>query len=787
MSISMNSQSALHEVESRCTQERPPRCQSLCPLGLDARAFLGHAAEGRWSDARKQLERYLPLPGLLARVCDHPCEQGCLRGDLGGAVNLHGLEIFCTEHLGVQTRSLPMPRKQKRIAVIGAGLAGLVCAWDLAGKGYPVTVFHEGDPKAQLLSCWPVLAGAGAAALDAEWEALGRRGVRFEQASTDAACLQQAAGEYEGVLLDAGALPELAPAEDGVDAQILHWRDNICCAGWASVTPTGHRFASASRQAGQGRSAARTLERLVAGVSLTAARDTDERSLYTELDGIAPVERVLPVAEVYSEVEARQEAGRCLQCQCLVCVKACVYLQKYKGYPRVYARQMYNNAAIVKGLHLANNLINGCALCGQCEELCPENFSMAELCLSARQDMVERGVMPPSAHEFALEDMEAASGPECALSIRGGEGGWLFFPGCQLAASRGEQVEALYAWLRDALAGQGEFAPGLERGPVSLLLRCCGIPARWGGREELFSRQAQELRQQWEGLGRPRIMAACSSCLSVLREVLPEARALSLWEVLDALPWPEGTSCGADRGTLLTMQDPCTARHDTAWQDAVRSLARKAGMIPEEPPQGRDRTACCGYGGLVWCAQPELADAMAGHRAGGLPHAALSSCIMCRDRLAGSGKPGLHLLDLLPQLAPLAHGLEPEKGPGLSERRARRAVLRRRLARVWLGQELAEPAAGRLDLVPGLLEELERRHILLEDVDGAVAAVEAEKAYFVDAESGHRLGAWRPRNVTFWVEYTEEDGRWLLHDAWCHRMRVPGSGGVQENGCCGEA
>ena len=108
-------------------------------------------------------------------------------------------------------------------------------------------------------------------------------------------------------------------------------------------------------------------------------------------------------------------------------------------------------------------------------------------------------------------------------------------------------------------------------------------------------------------------------------------------------------------------------------------------------------------------------------------------------------------------------------------------------ARVWLGQELAEPAAGRLDLVPGLLEELERRHILLEDVDGAVAAVEAEKAYFVDAESGHRLGAWRPRNVTFWVEYTEEGGRWLLHDAWCHRMRVPGSGGVQENGCCGEA
>ena len=120
-----------------------------------------------------------------------------------------------------------------------------------------------------------------------------------------------------------------------------------------------------------------------------------------------------PAAETYSEAEARQEAARCLQCQCLICVKQCLLLQKYKGYPRVYARQMFNNAAIVMGLHLANELINGCTLCGQCEELCPENFSMSELCLTSRRDMVERGYMPASAHEFALEDMESACGEAC--------------------------------------------------------------------------------------------------------------------------------------------------------------------------------------------------------------------------------------------------------------------------------------------------------------------------------------------------------------------------------------
>ena len=90
---------------------------------------------------------------------------------------------------------------------------------------------------------------------------------------------------------------------------------------------------------------------------------------------------------------------------------------------------------------------------------------MAELCLSARQDMVENGYMPPSAHEFALEDMENASGPECSLVLPdaslppGVAPAWLFFPGCQLAASRGEQVARVYALLREKMAAS--VTPGV--------------------------------------------------------------------------------------------------------------------------------------------------------------------------------------------------------------------------------------------------------------------------------------------------------------------------------------
>lgn len=821
----MMDQQRLHEIESHCTQESPPRCRVACPFDLDVRSFMARMAEGKPGEARKVLERHLPLPGIIARICDHPCENACLRQDLGGSVAMHGLELACMLAVGPQGRPLPLPPKKFRMAIMGAGLAGLAAAWDLSRKAYPVTVFHAGAPAEFLLARYTALAAAPDAAGIAkdfaadDFENLTRQKVRFEQATMDAALLEKLAAEYDAVLVDADAVlaaaPDLIPGESQIDAETLLWRDNICCAGWPVSTPTGHAFASVSRQAGQGRHAAQTMERVTSGVSLTAARDKTQGPLHTDVTGISPVPRVepalhagnAPAEPLYSAEEAVVEAERCLQCQCMICVRECVYLQKYKGYPRLYARQIHNNASIVKGLHTANAVINGCALCGQCEELCPENFSMSELCLSAREDMVERGFMPPTAHEFALEDMESASGPECALVLppvadgaipAQGAVSHLFFPGCQLAAARVEQTADLFELLRTKLG----TADGLG---VGIMLSCCGIPARWAGRSALFSEHMDTIRQAWQGLGKPRIVAACSSCLAALREGLPEAQTVSVWEVLDglALDLPAAASHTTGLPKIFSIQDPCTARHDKAWLAAVRSLAGKCGATVEEPRLSGASTACCGYGGLVWCAQPQTAQAMSEHRAAQLQHPGLASCIMCRDRMAASGKECWHMLDLLlpqsgcGQSACSQSGAVP--GPGLSARRANRAALRLKLLEKYgstMGQEnvvCAPPdhaGKGRVLVSPDALARMEERHILLSDVEGAVVGAEACGHWFENLENGHRLGSWRPRKVTFWVEYQPQGEGFILHDAWCHRMVVPGSGGqeavdvINSHQCC---
>ncbi len=782
----MMDQDSLREIESRCTQESPPRCRAACPFDLDARAFLARMAEGKTGEARKLLERHLPLPGILARICDHPCEDACLRRDLGGSVALHGLELACMRAAGSRERTLPLPPKRFRMAVVGAGLAGLAAAWDLARKAYPVTVlFHAGEPWQALLSRWPQLGLEGAAGdlLAGDMEELSRKKVSFQQAESDSALLERLSVDYDAVLLDADAACGLAPEESHVDAETLVWRDNICCAGWLDSTLTGHTFASPSRQAGQGRQAAQSMERLAGKLSLTAGRGRAQGRLHTDVAGIAPVPRVEPALAtdgegLYSPEEAAAEARRCLQCECMICVRQCVYMQKYEGYPRLYARQVHNNASIVKGLHTANALVNGCSLCGQCTELCPENFSMAELCLAAREDMVERGYMPPSAHEFALEDMENASGPDCSLVLPDSSvpdaPSWLFFPGCQMAASRGAQLAELYGWLRESL-GRGD-TPG-----VALMLSCCGIPARWAGRKRLFGEHMARLRAVWENLGQPRIMAACASCLAAFREGFPEAQAISVWEVMDGMDISglrlRGTAANSpDLPPVFSLHDPCTARHDASWLASVRSLVAKAGVAVEEPAFSGTTTACCGYGGLVWCAQPQLAAAMSAHRAAAMAHPGLASCVMCRDRLAAGGKACWHVLDIL--LPGVAAPSGEVAGPGLSARRANRAALRRFLlaqhGEAEAGQEVSPCVLG---LAPGLLERLESRHILLSDVEAAVAGVEAGGQNFENVETGRLLGSWRPRNVTFWVEYERRDGALVLHDAWSHRMTVPGSGG----------
>lgn len=101
---------------------------AACPLQMDVRPFLERMAHGDTPGARKVLERHLPLPGVLGRICEHPCETACVRQELGGPLAVGALERVCVSQCAQQTRNLPRPPKNKKVAVIGDGHGG-------AGRG----------------------------------------------------------------------------------------------------------------------------------------------------------------------------------------------------------------------------------------------------------------------------------------------------------------------------------------------------------------------------------------------------------------------------------------------------------------------------------------------------------------------------------------------------------------------------------------------------------------------------------------------------------------------------
>ncbi|MFQ8888903.1 MAG: hypothetical protein ACLR7Z_11795 [Bilophila wadsworthia] len=155
-------------------QDDMPKCRAACPLQMDVRPFLERMAHGDTPGARKVLERHLPLPAFWDGFANTR-ETACVRQELGGPLAVGALERVCVSQCAQQTRNLPRPPKSKKVAVIGDGMAGLVAAWDLSRKAYPVDLFYAGGRPAEgLIAAFPALTPE---ALDGELEAMRKSGV----------------------------------------------------------------------------------------------------------------------------------------------------------------------------------------------------------------------------------------------------------------------------------------------------------------------------------------------------------------------------------------------------------------------------------------------------------------------------------------------------------------------------------------------------------------------------------------------------------------------------------
>ena len=127
--------------------DRLPPCNQTCPAGENIQQWLYHTENGEYKEAWEEIMKNNPFPAVMGRVCYHSCETACNRVQLDDAVGINSVERFLGDQALInQWKIKPGKTSGKKVMIIGAGMAGLACAYHLRLFGHDVTVF-ESSPK----------------------------------------------------------------------------------------------------------------------------------------------------------------------------------------------------------------------------------------------------------------------------------------------------------------------------------------------------------------------------------------------------------------------------------------------------------------------------------------------------------------------------------------------------------------------------------------------------------------------------------------------------------------
>jgi ferredoxin len=311
-------------------------CQSVCPAKMDIPRMLDHIAAGRLGDALRTVKEAIALPAVLGRICPELCEKGCRRGEVDAPVAICKMKRHVADDdLATGSPWTPAPRSStgRRIAIVGAGPAGLAAAYYLQGLGHQCIIYDEHPepggalryavPESELprdvLDAEIAITLSMGATFRGEWQ-LGRDGT-----------VDDLLGGHDAVLVAIGPADAAKAAALGLPAAgrgvavdkhtLMTPRPNLFVAG-AVITPYKHSV----RAVADGRHAAASIHQHLQGEAVAAAgklysvhigrlREHELRDAMTQAVD-APRQQPDPATGAIPAALAELESSRCLHCQC---------------------------------------------------------------------------------------------------------------------------------------------------------------------------------------------------------------------------------------------------------------------------------------------------------------------------------------------------------------------------------------------------------------------------------------------------------------------------------------
>ena len=193
-------------------------CQAACPIHQGAQGYVTLIAQGRDEEALQVILRDNPLPSICGRVCTHPCMTACTRCAVDDAVNVPALKRFVTDRFpDYELPRLTVPERAETVGIVGAGPAGLMCAWQLRQKGYRPVIYESLPVAGGMLAAGIPSFRLPREVLAAEIERLCKAGIemRLNTRIGRDMSLEDLRARHAAVFLAIGAHVERAPGVPG--------------------------------------------------------------------------------------------------------------------------------------------------------------------------------------------------------------------------------------------------------------------------------------------------------------------------------------------------------------------------------------------------------------------------------------------------------------------------------------------------------------------------------------------------------------------------------------------
>lgn len=311
----------------------------------------------------------------------------------------------------------------------------------------------------------------------------------------------------------------------------------------------------------------------------------------------------------------------------------CSMLEEFTDSPKSLLFDFTNNTP-------SSNMSFSCATCGYCESVCPEDISFKNLFSKAKQEYAkEDTTLFNFGYKSVLFHQKNSFSKLFTAKTKFHDGKYkhmAFMPGCALSSYSPQLVKNVYNHLNTLLPG------------INVLQQCCGQPTRIVGDMNRFDKLYSKLESDIQYMQADTIVTACENCYITLKHHSPHLKVVSLYEVLAEVGIPKHKENFYHNFEKIALHDPCPTRYEKKLQDSVRDVLSLLGIPYEEFKNNRNKTECCGSGGMLELTNAKQAKKQMTSRAQQTQcDTIISYCQSCAESMNKGGKNGVHILDLI--------------------------------------------------------------------------------------------------------------------------------------------